>query len=458
MKATGAKAPDLVAYCADIFRDAFDERALNGSRQHAEKLAATLFARLPGGEEQFLQFLNDQAADWRRLFRSKQAKGETVTPLAYTQILDDDRLRRWAEQHSVVLNDGGDVDPSQWPGIRARLASVPRGPRVATGITELDERLRGGLLPGKLMIVAGPPGSFKTGLLAQIGRAMAHGDVAVAILCADEEPAAVDVRNLQSIGVSREEAEAPSEETMDAAEREFGALPLEVLDGGSIGVEQAFIGLEKKYPDRQRAVLVDSLQTARTARTEGIDNPRQRVDDVVRTVKKLAGKTRSAAIATSEVSRGAYRSQKQDEQVSDLAAAKESGGIEYSADILLRLRNAEGEGNVVRVAIPKNRIGKRDDLVLKFDAERCGFENVSARQLDEDRQLLEDAKREGLRRRILATIEVGPVASKSVLHKKLGGRKVDVFDAIDELVTDGKVVIGDDTSRRVIRLVEGGPK
>jgi hypothetical protein len=72
-------------------------------------------------------------------------------------------------------------------------------------------------------------------------------------------------------------------------------------------------------------------------------------------------------VATSELSRGAYRSRDAGDRIEDMAAAKESGSIEYMAQTLLVLRPVADRTGEVDVAIPKNRGGDQTPLRLVID-------------------------------------------------------------------------------------------
>ncbi len=107
------------------------------------------------------------------------------------------------------------------------------------------------------------------------------------------------------------------------------------------------------------ALMVDSIQsvTCEASLKANDVSPRELVTANVRALRSVASKYRLIAIATSEMNRGAYRSIETAEQVSDLAAAKESGAIEYSGRVLLALRSARDHGDLIQVRAAKNKHG-----------------------------------------------------------------------------------------------------
>lgn len=77
-------------------------------------------------------------------------------------------------------------------------------------------------------------------------------------------------------------------------------------------------------------------------------------------------------VALSEMGRGGYIAGDRS-PVATLAAAKESGAIEYFADLQIGLRNVAGEDDLIDVDTPKNRLGTKPDLRLRLDHARAQF-------------------------------------------------------------------------------------
>jgi KaiC/GvpD/RAD55 family RecA-like ATPase len=261
-----------------------------------------------------------------------------------------------------------------WTTTAERLRSARKlGPRHPTGLPQLDVMLRGGIQVEKTMVVGGAPGAGKTSVARQIADHWCRRGVAVGWLAIDEEPAGIDARRLQSIGVPRALAEEPDEATIRLADAELSELPFHVFD--ELMVEDVFEAMAERYPNQPRAVVLDSLQTVATRQSAGIDSRRERIDDVVATAKRCSRAAQTAAIVlfTSELARGAYRSKQSSEQIEDLAAFKESGGIEYGGHVLLVMRTSKGDASLVEVNVPKNRVGSKGEFALRLDFETATF-------------------------------------------------------------------------------------
>lgn len=316
-----------------------------------------------------------------------------------------------------------------WPGIVERLRSVQnQGPRIPTGISELDRLCRGGIRPGKVLVLGGAPGAGKTTLAVQIAANLARAGVSVGWLAVDEEAAGIDARLLQSLGVNRDLAEEPDDKTIEFAAANLAGLPLHISEEAT--VEEIFAQLCESSEEGRRAVFIDSVQTARTDRSESIDNVRERINDVIKTAKALAVRHKAILVMTSELSRGSYRSRKRDDQVEDLAAFKESGSIEYAGQVLVVLRSGEDD-TTVHANIPKCRIGRKGsfDLILNYD--RATF---SVHTVDPMAQWNEHV------RQVLEAVQTIPGIGTKELADLTGRRKDDVMGALDELTQSGKVV------------------
>lgn len=248
-------------------------------------------------------------------------------------------------------------------------------PPMPTGLSWFDNATRGGLREEKGLVIGGAPSAGKTSLMRQMADNLTRAGVAVGWIAADEETDGIDVRRIQALGVSRELAERPTDGILTFIRSQLEGLPFEmydVADGWTI--EHATTDLADRYPNMPRVIFGDSYQTVATLRSADLE-PRARIDDITRTIKFLsrAQRTRCAWVLTSELSRGAYRSEAQADQLNDMAAFKESGGIEYAGHTLLVLRSIAGTDDTVAASMPKNRVGSKWQGLLRFNRETTNF-------------------------------------------------------------------------------------
>lgn len=92
-------------------------------------------------------------------------------------------------------------------------------------------------------------------------------------------------------------------------------------------------------------------------------------------IRKRIDEERRSEEATSELARAAYRHKNEAENIADIAAAKESGAIEYAADSLLVLHEVDGQ---IRVTIPKNRGRGVEPFAMTLDKDTMTFTQVDA--------------------------------------------------------------------------------
>lgn len=253
--------------------------------------------------------------------------------------------------------------------------------RLPTGIASLDEMTGGGFVLGSRVYCTGAPNAGKTALAVQILDRYVRMGVPGAILAVDEEPCDVLTRLAQRAGVSRREMEERSPATLARARGHMEGLPLLMFDGET-SIEAAAVALHRLAVDRSPGVdrppcvlVIDSVQVAKAHGEDGDGSLYTLVTKRVAAIRRAASRYRMLVIVTSEMNRGAYKSKKVDEQTTDMASAKESGAIEFSARVLLALRSVPGSSDVVELRVAKNKHGRdhredEDGIMLRVDRER----------------------------------------------------------------------------------------
>lgn len=265
--------------------------------------------------------------------------------------------------------------PGKSPSERA-LALGSLGSPLPTTINTIDLATRGGPRPGGVVVLGGPPGSGKTGLLMYLLYVWASRLVPVTVLAADEAADGLLIRVGQQLGLDREALERGDVATLrrlaQALER-WPHLSLFDADDDEAAVEDATYDLLGKTGGGVGVLLVDSIQKVRAAGTDQASDPRQEANAVVKALK-VAAKRGLLVVATSELSRAAYRSKNADELVADIASFKESGGIEHVAHLAMVMRERDG---VFDITMPKNRWGgQKPRLRLAMDPDRASFVEI----------------------------------------------------------------------------------
>jgi DNA repair protein RadA/Sms len=116
-----------------------------------------------------------------------------------------------------------------------KLENIQESTRIATGSTELDRVLGGGLVPGSLVLIGGDPGIGKSTLVLQAARGLGQAGKKVLFIAGEESPAQLLMR-AKRLGVG-------SGDILVLAETDMAAIE------------------EQIYTIRPDVVIVDSIQT-----------------------------------------------------------------------------------------------------------------------------------------------------------------------------------------------------
>lgn len=254
---------------------------------------------------------------------------------------------------------------------------------IPTGLPPLDEALKGGIRKG-LTIIGGMPSSGKSALLGYISDNFAQSGNDVLIYALEME------RNeLISRSISRLTFELNSKQAKTSVEiLENGVLSenysSEEIDTINQAIEKyetydehLFVkdtsirplnlkDLANDIDDHVKAtgkspiVIVDYIQLLYPDSNEGDFSDKGAVDKIVSALKRYSTAFNTPIVAASSLSRKGYNSEIKFENF------KESGLIEYSANVLISLRNVDVdksgffEKRKIELSILKNRGYKKD--------------------------------------------------------------------------------------------------
>jgi RecA/RadA recombinase len=334
------------------------------------------------------------------------------------------------------------------PADRARRLGAT-GVQLPTGFATLDQATRGGFRTGKVVALGGAPGAGKTTLAVNIGLDLAIQGHHVAIIAADEDADGLLIRIGQLLGFQRELLENGDEVTRGLLAERLDEIPTLLLvdaDEENATLEQVSVELKRRAAGAPSILIPDSIQTIRTTSSALAEGPRARVDAVVAAMKHAAKVDGHLVLAPCELSRGSYR--KADERIDDLAAFKESGGIEYGVAVAVVLRSVPDGDGLVEATIPKNRLGQKLPFRLTLDHRRARFTETTMQPIDEDE---EQAERFDLAcGKVLAVLSrCTDIRSANGIAKRTGGNKAGILAAVKDLQERGRIVIVDGCFRPV---------
>jgi len=304
---------------------------------------------------------------------------------------DDNELAQRGELGSYLDNmatvaprssDDGNGKPNvatpaiDWPapgGLVLQMQSAPA--RLPTGLDPIDTGWRGGAPAGLLWVVGGAPGAGKTSLATWLAHGWAQRGIPVAYIAGDEPRDGILIRLGQQHGLDRKSLEGGYPVALSDLAAHLDTLPLTVLDPDNdrgINLPAVAAELRRRYPEGPAVLVVDSLQAVARRITDDVaDSPRAKTEAAVRECKAIAKQHGLLLVALSELARGAYRGGP--DQTNDLAAAKESGAIEYECGALCVLRPVEGDPGLVAVSWAKARPGRVEPFSLRQCHARASF-------------------------------------------------------------------------------------
>ena len=265
---------------------------------------------------------------------------------------------------------------------------------VPSGFYDLD-KLTSGFQPGDLIIMAGRPSMGKSSLAVNCGQyAATHSGKAVAVFSLEMSKESIVMRMLCSearVSMSRVRNGMLAENDLPRLAQAAGRLaeiPFFVDDTPAISVLELRAKarrLMREHQDGLGLIIVDYLQLMRAH--QKVDNREQEISLISRSLKGLAKELQVPVIALSQLNRGVEMRADKRPMMADL---RESGAIEQDADVISFIyrddfyNKASPEEGIAEVIISKQRNGPQGTAKLGFRKELTLFENLSAREDDDD--------------------------------------------------------------------------
>jgi DNA repair protein RadA/Sms len=227
----------------------------------------------------------------------------------------------------------------------ARIAEAT-APRVATGVTEFDRVLGGGLVDGSFVLIGGDPGVGKSTLLLQTLHSMCRTEADGALYASGEESAAKLALRAQRLGIEN----------------------TRLCVAGSNDLDDILALAVRMSPT---VLVVDSLQALETRECDSAPGTAAQVAAVSRRLAAFANETKTPVIAIGQVTKDG-----------EIAGPKSA---QHDVDVVLYLETARGEQR--RLVAWKNRYGATTEVGL-FEMREDGLCGVDD---DDDAALRERA-------------------------------------------------------------------
>lgn len=367
-----ASAPVLLSVPLDVdgtpgIAPAASQVELDGAR---DRLARWAGVRMLANMERNL-------ARWRREVEASGEPGDAAAYLSASRAALD-RVASLTAGHGApggTVATLGELIAGYWQRVAEQRHAAP------SGLAGLDKRLGGGLQPRRLAVLLGAPGSGKTTLANQIAEHIASSGRPVLYLTTEDTPDQLLAKTLARLGgidygavlQGRESERASINGTLaDLAERASAQRLLYVEGDGALTLDTVR-ALAREHFSRYGAaqgggpglLIVDylqrwaRLQRAVTGPASGREDLREVVGRVTEQLRDVARELNCSILALASQNRASGYGKGGDA----LASAKESGDIEYTADVILALaldekRPAPLHHEARTLRIDKNRQGE----------------------------------------------------------------------------------------------------
>jgi replicative DNA helicase len=256
----------------------------------------------------------------------------------------------------------------------------PASPSVATGWTDIDRALNGGLRPGTLTIIAARPsvGKSMIGLNLPVYVAQ-HGGGALVVSLEMTEAELTD-RIVSALGrvelarLTECKLSADDWRRVESAATELRGLPVRIVDNPRMTLTRiASLARDCQRSSIGLAVLVIDYLTLVTPADAKV--PRQeQVAAISRGLKLMAKELGVPVVALAQVNRGPEQRADKRPTLSDL---RESGAIEADADAVWFLHHDPDQEHELEVNIAKNRHGRRATISLAWSPYYARATNLS---------------------------------------------------------------------------------
>jgi replicative DNA helicase len=264
---------------------------------------------------------------------------------------------------------------------------------ATTGLASLDMALGGGLQAKRLFVILGGPGSGKTTLVNQIAESVAESGRPVVYLTTEDPMSTLLAKTLARLGHidygavlqgRASEQRAINDALHELTKRKSAERLLYVEGNGALLDEVSTIARQHfaRFADEAQGggagvLVVDYLQRVARAqlsllRAGGTRDLREAVTSLTEQLRDLARDLTCTVIAVASQNRASgYANTKA------MTSAKESGDVEYTADVLMSLAKDERQAplrcEARSLSLAKNRLGSQTAIRLDWRPDRQQF-------------------------------------------------------------------------------------
>jgi len=291
-------------------------------------------------------------------------------------------------EHSKLLPIGSALAGTM-ASIEARANSATHLSGLSTGLADLDDML-GGLLPGKLIIVAARPSVGKSSLLLSMASAVSAAGKRVALFSLEMEREELCLRMLAA--TAQVSGRHLLRGTLTDVDYRRVADALGEVEAQRIYIDDTVRLLTHELMAKVRAmqfrasldlVMVDYIQLM--PGDPDAENRTQALAGISSALKGLARELKIPVVAASQLSRASEGRRDKRPQLSDL---RESGALEQDADVVIAVHREHlyspkiENADVAELIVLKQRNGPTGSVVVRWIAEQTRFADRQRSLLD----------------------------------------------------------------------------
>lgn len=320
----------------------------------------------------------------RSLFYSELLNVASEANIFGTELCEvADHTRKIVEQSFDSYTHAAGID-SVLTRIRQKLDTPQALQRIALPWSGLNRILRGGFLPGELVVLAARPGIGKTAFAVNIALSAAKSGKGVFFVSCEMSDESLACRMISLEGridgrFFREGLEATDQirEPINQAMQRISALPITIAERSTVPMCPREVRRLARGTANTSLVIIDYLQLLHP---DQHDVSREReVAEMSRAFKQLAMDLRVPVLLLSQLNRSSEE-RNREPKVSDL---RESGAIEQDADIIFLLHTKASERSQsapqVKCIVGKSRSTGTGAVWLQFRKEFSMFEDAPYR-------------------------------------------------------------------------------
>lgn len=312
------------------------------------------------------EYARSVVRQWQHLELRRLAL-EMVATLQQPQVAIEDAIASVVRECDRIRDGFVEPDETAWTlsAVVQEFATQPESEIIPTGISMLDDGLRGGLRRQQFVVIGARPSVGKSALCGQIAISMAQHRYPVMYLSCEMSTNEMVARWLNQAGLI----------LSDEMDRElFEQTPLKAIASSGWTIDRVEAETKLAVAKHGLSVLViDYLGLIRPS--DARVNRVEQISDMTRRLKILAAQQNIVILCAHQFNRAKEGREIARPKMSDF---RDSGSIEQDADILIGIHRdlTPGQQTDACIYVMKQRSGETSDIPMAFNGQRTKFVEI----------------------------------------------------------------------------------